>query len=124
MGAPQKNSLRALTEIEQQQLERLTKASSERLDVVRRAKALLALAQGLTLTKAGKQAGISRQAVVQLVERFHQREMAAVLTIAPGRGRKLTYGQEVRAHILRTVQRCPDRQVDGTARCLVENAGT
>jgi transposase len=115
MSAPQKNPLRALTASEQQQLERIVKASSERIDVVRRAKALLALTQGQALTEAGKLAGISRQAVAQLVERFHQRGMAAVLTIAPGRGRKLTYDQEVRAHILRTVQRPPDRQVDGTA---------
>lgn len=103
-----------MTEIEQQQLELLIKVS-ERIDVVRRAKALLALARGHTLTEAGKQAGISRQAVAQLVERFQQRGIAAVLTIAPGRVRKLTYGQEVRASILRTVQRLPDCQVDGTA---------
>lgn len=115
MSAPQKNPLRALTGGEQQQIECLAKASSERLDVVRRAKALLALAQGHTFTEAGKQAGISRQAVAQLVERFHERGIAAVLTIAPGRGRKLTYDQEVRAHILHTLQRPPDRQVDGTA---------
>ena len=115
MSAPQKNPLRVLTASEHQQLECLTKARSERVDVVRRAKALLALAQGDTLTETGKQAGISRQAVAQLVERFHQRGMAAVLTIAPGRGRKLTSDQQVRAHILRTVQRSPDRQVDGTA---------
>ncbi len=112
---PQKNPFRSLTAEEQQQLEQIAKASSERIDVVRRAKALLALAQGHTFTAAGKQAEISRQAVAQLVERFHQRGMAAVLTIAPGRGRKPTYRQEVRGHILRTVQRCPDRQGDGTA---------
>ena len=115
MGMPQKAPLRSLTELEQQQLQRLTKASSERIDVVRSAKVLLALAQGHTFTEAGKQAGISRQAVTQLVERFHQRGIAAVVTIAPGRGRKLTYDQEVRTYILRTMQRCPDRQVDGTA---------
>jgi len=91
MSAPQKNPLRVLTVGEQQQLERIAKASSERLDVVRRAQALLALTQGHTFTEAGKQAGISRQAVAQLVERFHQRGMAAALSIAPGRGRKPTY---------------------------------
>src|SRR5215467_9354097 len=109
MSAPQKVPLRALTASEQQQLERIAKASSERLDVIRRAKALLALTQGHTFTATGKQAGFSRQAVAQLVERFHQRGMAAVLTIAPGRGRKLTYDQQVRTYILQTVQRPPDR---------------
>lgn len=47
-----------------------------------------------------------------------------MVTIAPGRGRKPTYNQEVRAHILRTVQRCPDRQVDGTATWYAQNTGT
>ena len=121
---PQKVPLRSLTELEQQQFQRITKASSERIDVVRRAKTLLALAQGHTFTEAGKLAGLSRQAVAQLVERFHQRGMAAVLTIAPGRGRKPTYTQQVRTHILHTMQRPPDRQVDGTATRVFENAGT
>lgn len=115
MGKPQKVPLRSVTELEQQQFQRITKASSERIDVVRRAKTLLALAQGHSFTEAGKLAGLSRQAVAQLVERFHQRGMAAVLSIAPGRGRKPTSTQQVRTHILHTMQRPPDRQVDGTA---------
>lgn len=115
MGVPQKETLRPLTEIEYQQLERLSKSSSERVDVVRRAKTLLALRQDYTFTEAGRQVGMSRQGVAQLVKRFHQRGLAAVCSIAPGRGRKLTYGREIRRHILQTVQTPPDRQVDGTA---------
>jgi hypothetical protein len=40
MAQPQKEPLRALSEQEERELQRLVKASSERLDVVRRAKAL------------------------------------------------------------------------------------
>ncbi|HEU5374253.1 MAG TPA: hypothetical protein VFV38_02350 [Ktedonobacteraceae bacterium] len=58
MGALQKNILRALAASEQQQLERLVKTSSERLDVVRRAKALLTLTDGCMLTEARKQADL------------------------------------------------------------------
>ena len=54
MSVSQKNPLRQLMAEEQQQRERIAKASSERRDVVRRAKALLALAQHHTFTAAGR----------------------------------------------------------------------
>lgn len=40
MAQPQKESLRALSEQEERELKRLAQATSERLDVVRRAQAL------------------------------------------------------------------------------------
>jgi len=40
MAQPQKEPLRALSEQEERELQRVVKASSERLDVIRRAKAL------------------------------------------------------------------------------------
>ena len=83
--------------------------------MVRRAKALLALVEGQRFPEAGRQAGMSRQAVAQFVERFHQSGMTAALTIVPGRGRKPTYGSEVRQLILETAARLPDRQMDATA---------
>ncbi len=92
----------------------MAKASSERVDTVRRAKALLAVAEGQTFTQAGRSAGISREGVSQLVERFNERGLA-VLEIAPGRGRKLTYHSEERERVLQEVQRQPDRLSDQTA---------
>lgn len=89
MGTQQKVFLRKLTKQEETLCERV-KASSERVDVVRRAQALLAVAQGCSFTKAGKRSGMSRQGVSQLVERFNQRGLA-VLSIAAGRGRKAIY---------------------------------
>ena len=41
MAQPQKEPLRALSEQEERELKRLAKATSERLDVVHRAKALV-----------------------------------------------------------------------------------
>jgi len=114
MGARPKISLRPLSEEEQHTLQRVAKASSERVDTVRRAKALLAVAEDKTFTQAGRSAELSREGVSQLVERFNQRGLA-VLEIAPGRGRKLTYHSEERARVLQEVQRQPDRKNDQTA---------
>jgi transposase len=114
MGARQKHTLRPLSEAERQELQRVTKATSERVDTVKRARALLAVGEGKTFTQAGALSGLSRDGVSQLVERFNQRGLA-VLEIAAGRGRKLTYYSEERARVLQEVQRPPDRKNDQTA---------
>lgn len=107
-------ALRPLSQSEQQALQRVAKASSERVDTVKRAKALLAVAEGKTLTQAGMSAQISREGVSQLVERFNQRGLE-VLVIAKGRGRKPTYDAKDRGRVLQEVQRSPDREKDQTA---------
>lgn len=114
MGARPNISLRPVSQPELQTLHRVTKASSERVDTVRRAKALLAVAEGERFTQAGLRAGLSREAVSQLVERFNQRGLAS-LVIASGRGRKPTYAAEARTQVVQTVQRQPDRLQDQTA---------
>jgi len=114
MGARQKITLRPLSEAEQHELQRVAKASSERVDTVKRARALLAVTEGKTFTQAGQLSGLSREGVSQLVERFNQRGLA-VLVIASGRGRKPTYEAEQRARVVQEVQRPPDRKEDQTA---------
>lgn len=114
MGRRQKQVLRPLSEAEQHQLQRTARASSERVDTVKRAKALLAVAEGKTFTQAGPLSGLSREGVSQLVERFNQGGLA-VLVIAAGRGRKPTYQAEQRARVVQEVQRQPDREKDQTA---------
>jgi transposase len=106
--------LRTLSKQEEQELQRLVKASSERVDVVQRAKALLSVATGQSWTQAAHQAGLKSGAGVgKLVARFNERGLAA-LTIAPGRGRKPTYTSQDRAFILQEVQRPPDLDEDQT----------
>ena len=73
MGRRPKTALRPLSEAERRELQRVAKASSERVDTVRRARALLAVADAKTLTQAGESADLSREGVSQLVERFNQR---------------------------------------------------
>jgi transposase len=96
-------------------LETLVKASSERVDRVQRATALLAVAEGQTFAAAARAAGYrSPQAVTYLVRRFNRVGLAA-LGIAAGRGRRPTYDAAARARMVATAQRPPDRKTDGTA---------
>jgi transposase len=96
-------------------LERIVRASSERLDRVRRASALLAVDQGAGFAQAARRAGLqSGTAVANLVGRFNAHGLAA-LTIAAGRGRKPTYDPSARAQIVATAQQEPERRKDGTA---------
>src|SRR5260370_2171015 len=114
MGRPRKEELRELKEEEQQELKEVVNETSERIDGVKRAEALLAVAAGATLRAAGQQAGLSGEAVAQMVRRFNQCGLA-VLETAAGRGRKPTYTSQQRARVLAEVQREPDRKEDQTA---------
>jgi len=104
-----------LSKQEEQELQRIVKATSERVDVVRRAKALLAVAGGQSFAGAARQAGLkSGYGASKLAKRFNEYGLE-VLTIAVGRGRKLTYTSQQQALILAEVQREPDRKADQTA---------
>ncbi len=107
--------LRAMTAGEEPAVQRAARASSERVDVVKRARALLAVRAGQSYTQAAREAGYkSGDSVSQLVERFNQQGLAA-LHIAGGRGRKVRYTPVQREHILAQLQRVPERAHDGTA---------
>ncbi len=115
MATMQKERLRPLTEAERRALTTITTASSERVDRVKRATALLAVAGGATFSAAAEAAGYrSPQAVTYLVRRLNRVGLGA-LAIAAGRGRRPTYDAAARARIVATAQRSPDRKVDGTA---------
>ena len=115
MATPQQEPLRALTPEEETALERLARSSSERVDRVQRAIALLAVAQGQGFAAAARQASFaSGTTVAELVARFNRRGLAAV-SIAAGRGRKPAYDLTARARIVATAQRAPERKTDGTA---------
>jgi len=91
MAQPQKHPLRPLSKQEEHELRRIVKAESERVEVVRRAKALLAVAVKQSFPQAASVAGFKEaRSVSQLVERFNEHGLAA-LSIAAGRGRKATY---------------------------------
>jgi transposase len=115
MATPQKELLRPVTAEEWAALEHLARASSERVDRVRRALAVLAVAQGAPFVRAAQQAGFqSGTTVANLVRRFNEHGLGA-LSIAAGRGRQPTYDAAARAQIVPVAQRAPDRKADGTA---------
>jgi hypothetical protein len=115
MPMPQKHPLRPVTEQEKRELRRIVKASSERVDVVRRARALLAVVAKQTFPQAAAVAGFAEaRSASQLVERFNRLGLAALL-IGSGRGRKPTYTREQRARIVAEGQREADRQAEQTA---------
>ena len=115
MAQPQKHPLRVLSRQEEQELRRVVKASSERVDVVRRARALLGVAAKQTFPQAASLAGFAEaRSVRKLVKRFNEHGLAA-LSIAAGRGRKPTYTSAQQARILQEVLRTPDRAEDQTA---------
>ena len=115
MPSPQKHPLRSLTEQEKRALSQITKASSERVDTVRRAKAVLAVNAGQPFTVAARLSGFSSaDSVSQLVQRFNQQGLAA-LSIAAGRGRKPTYTSRQRQQILEQLRSAPNREQDQSA---------
>ncbi len=115
MARRQNEPLRSLSDSERQALVTVVKATSERVDRVRRARALLTVAETGSFADAAGQAGFrSVTTVTNLVQRFNQRGLNA-LTIAAGRGRRPTYDPTARAQIVRVAQSLPDRRVDQTA---------
>jgi hypothetical protein len=107
--------LRAMTPVEARAVPRTAKATRERVDVVKRARALLAVRAGQTYTQAAREARYtSGDSVSQLVERFNQQGLAA-LPIADGRGRTAHYILAQRERIVAKLQRVPDRRDDATA---------
>lgn len=115
MAQPQKHPLRPLTDDERAQLEQIARAHSERADRVARAKALLAVADGLPFTVASQRAGRrSADALARLVVRFNERGIAAI-DAGHGGGPPVAYGTAEKERILREFRRVPDREQDGTA---------
>ena len=100
MSKMQKDPLRELTQQEERVLQKLAKSTSERVDVVKRANALLSVRAGTSYTKAAIVAGYtSNDTVSRLVSRFNQRGLLA-LSVAAGRGRKPTYTSTQQTRIL------------------------
>src|SRR5215467_2483262 len=115
MPTPQCEPLRRLSRTERAALHRIAKTTSARVDRVRRATALLAVARTGVFSQAAREAGLhSGTTVADLVARFNRHGLAA-LRIARGRGRRPTYSASERARIVATAQRQPDRRTDGTA---------
>jgi transposase len=115
MARRRKHPLRPLTADERAELERVSRAGSDRSDRVAHAKALLATADGSRLVDAARVAGRrSGRAVAHLVARFNTGGLTA-LDRQYGGGPPTRYGAAERERILKEFRREPDRERDGTA---------
>ena len=115
MPRKQKEPLRPLTDEERTQLEQVARAHSWPAAQVARAKALLAVAEGQTFTRAAQAAGRrSGDAVADLVACFNGTGLADIVP-GHGGGPKTVYGPAQRERILAHARRSPDREQDGTA---------
>src|SRR4051794_10562879 len=110
----QKERLRPLMIAEQRELKRITKASSERFDRVKRATAVLAVAGGQSFSAAARGGGVQRPGAGTYLGRGFNQGGRGGPKIGAGRGRRPTYDALARARIVATAQRSPDRKVDGT----------
>ena len=115
MTRRQKHPLRALNVEERQELERISRATSESATRVARAKALLAVADGKSYTAAAQACGRrSGDAIASIVARFNREGLAAT-TPRHGGGAKLQYEAQHRQQILEVVQHPPDLAIDGVS---------
>src|SRR5258708_32496935 len=115
MPTSQREPLRKLSRSERTALERMVRRNNVRVDVVRRASALLAVARTGVFIHAAHEAGLhSGTTVADLVARFNRRGLAA-LRIATGRGRRATDLASGPAPLVATAPRQPPRRPVWTA---------
>jgi len=107
--------LRPFTKDEEKELQRVSRASKEPRIRHQRAIALRAVAEGKSLSEAGRLVGWkSHDPVTRLTRRFNAMGLAA-LDELPRSGAPRTYGAAERARMLQEVCRTPHRQEDATA---------
>ena len=115
MARPLAHPLRPFTPTEKLTLEQILRAPSQPVRRHQRARALLAVAEGRTLSAAAAVAGWRvGDTVAALICRFNRLGVAA-LDDQPRAGRRPTYTLPERARILREFRRPPERERDGTA---------
>lgn len=103
-----------MTEEEEKELQRVSRASSETCIRHQRAVALLAVSEGKSLSEAARLVGWKgHDPVTKVTRRFNSMGPSA-LDDFPRPGPHRSYGPAERARILQEAQRPPDRMVDAT----------
>jgi transposase len=106
--------LRAVTEEETKELQKVRRSSSETRIRYQRAVALLAVSEGKSLGEAARLAGWKgHDPVTKVTRRFNSLGLAA-LSDLPRPGPHRRYGVSEQARILQEANRLPDRKEDAT----------
>ena len=115
MSRQQKDPLRLLRDTERVSLARLSRSAGAPAAQVARARALLAVAEGLSYTAAAQLVGRhTGDTVARWIAGFNDVGLAAVVP-RHGGGHPVRYGEVEQRRILAEVARSPDRVRDGTA---------
>src|SRR3954471_15690361 len=115
MSRRQKDPLRPLSDAERRALARLSRSQSAPAAQFARARALLAVAEGQSYTRAAQLVGRrTGDTVARWVAGFNRAGLAAVVP-RHGGGHPVCYGEAEQRRILAEVARAPERVRDGTA---------
>src|ERR671929_1067892 len=115
MSRQQRDPLRSLQDTERVSLVRLSRSISAPAAQVARARALLAVAEGLSYTAAAQLVGRrTGDTVARWIAGFNDAGLAAVVP-RHGGGHPVRYGEAAQRRILAEVARAPERARDGTA---------
>src|SRR5829696_655904 len=115
MSRRQKDPLRPLSDAERRALARLSRSQSAPAAQVARARALLAVAEGQSYTRAAQLVGRhTGDTVARWVAGFNRAGLAAVVS-RHGGGHPVCYGEAEQRRILAEAARAPERVRDGTA---------
>lgn len=121
---PVSTSAFSLSNSDQCQLEEWVSAFGTPQQVALRCQMVLAAGQGQSDLAIAQQLSISRHTVRLWRHRFQQQGLKGLWEIAPGRGRKPTYGREkIQAIVSTTLQSNPKGQTHWSCRSLAEHVG-
>src|SRR6516164_4664925 len=115
---PRSRPALALKEAEQQQLCQWVSAFGTPQQVCLRSRIVLAAASGQSDSAIARELDVNRNTVILWRHRFQQDGLDGLWEIAPGRGRKPTYGPEKVASIIdATLRTKPEGRPNGVAGC-------
>jgi transposase len=109
---------------QRQTLETWIRAHNTPQSIVLRAKIALLAADGLSNVQVAREAGVSRPTVIRWRQRFLRGGVDALTTIAPGRGRRVTYtAEQVQRLVDATTQTKPPGETHWSTRSMARAQG-